>query len=106
MRWRDVSGLTAFALVALITVAWWGLALWPLGNDAPAWLARTQYVCFGTQPDGLPDASGWLALILQPALMLCYVVSARWPERELDVRCSPASQRACWLASVRRESGW
>jgi cytochrome oxidase Cu insertion factor (SCO1/SenC/PrrC family) len=70
MRWRDVSGLTAFALVALITVAWWGLALWPLGNDAPAWLARTQYVCFGTQPDGLPDASGWLALILQPALML------------------------------------
>lgn len=57
------------AMVMGITVAWWALALWPVG-DAPAWLERTRSVCFGTRFNGLPDAAGWTALILQPALMI------------------------------------
>ncbi len=69
MRSREVGALIGFAAVLAITATWWGLALWPLGSGAPAWIVRAQAVCFGTQTNGLPDASGWLALILQPAIM-------------------------------------
>ncbi len=69
MRERGVTSLVVLATVIAITMVWWALALWPV-SDAPVWLERTRYVCFGTRPNGLPDAAGWTALILQPILML------------------------------------
>lgn len=56
--------------ILVITAVWWALALWPTAQAAPAWLERTRSVCFGTKPDGLPDAYGWLVLTGQPLAML------------------------------------
>lgn len=77
---REASPWGALPLALLggvlaVTAAWWALALWPLPGDAPAWLARARAVCFGSGADGLPDASGWVALIVQPAVMLGIVVA-------------------------------
>jgi cytochrome oxidase Cu insertion factor (SCO1/SenC/PrrC family) len=58
----------AFWLV--VTAGWWALALWPLAEQTPDWLARTRAICFNTTPSGLPDPSGWLLLIGQPIGML------------------------------------
>ena len=66
---RQALGLALLGVVALVTAAWWALALWPLASDAPAWLARTRWVCFGAQPQGLPNAGGWIALIGEPIAM-------------------------------------
>lgn len=52
------------------TSAWWLFALWPMIDRAPAWIAQTRAVCFGTLPNGLPDLAGWGMLIVAPALML------------------------------------
>ncbi len=69
-----------FALAAwlAITVAWWALALWPMPQEAPAWLARARSVCFNTSETGLPDASGWLLLIGQPSGMLGVLLIGWW----------------------------
>lgn len=69
--------LLALGAVAVITTAWWAAALWPLPAGVPAWVERARAVCFGNGADGLPDAAGWLALILEPAVMLT-VVLAVW----------------------------
>jgi cytochrome oxidase Cu insertion factor (SCO1/SenC/PrrC family) len=61
--------ILALSAIIAVTLAWWALALWPL-DGAPPWLTRAQSICFGTRPDGLPDAEGWTALVLQPAIML------------------------------------
>ncbi len=66
---REMLGLGLLGGVAAITAAWWALALWPLGADAPAWLARTRWVCFGALPQGLPTAGGWISLIGEPVAM-------------------------------------
>lgn len=52
--------------LALITVAWWALALWPVPGGEPEWLTRTRVICFGVQRTGLPDTAGWVGLIGQP----------------------------------------
>ncbi|HEX7091326.1 MAG TPA: SCO family protein [Longimicrobiales bacterium] len=58
-------------LIVLATAAWWGLAFWPVGGEAPEWLVRTRYVCFGVRGGtGLPDAGGWINLVGQPLGML------------------------------------
>lgn len=62
--------LAALAAVLTITAALWLLALWPPGEETPAWLLRAKVACFGSRADGLPDASGWMLLTLQPLLML------------------------------------
>ncbi|MCR4339036.1 MAG: SCO family protein [Gemmatimonadaceae bacterium] len=67
---RGTPALAALALIILITAAWWALALWPLTAEAPEWLARTRYVCFGASIGGLPDAGGWILLIGQPLGMV------------------------------------
>ncbi len=69
MRPQGSAPFVAFGVIAAITAAWWALALWPLAADTPEWVYRARAVCFGTRPDGLPDASGWTALILQPVIM-------------------------------------
>ena len=71
---RGIPALTALALIILITAAWWALALWPLTAEAPEWLARTRYVCFGATVGGLPDAGGWILLIGQPLGMVALLL--------------------------------
>lgn len=71
----------------LVTTAWWALALWPAGTAAPAWLARTQAICFGTRENGMPDVTGWVGLIACPVGMLALLLaSARRPLAALVVR--------------------
>jgi len=72
---RELAAVAGLGVILAVTAAWWALALWPLSGDAPAWVARARDVCFGTQGDGLPDAAGWIALIVQPALMLGTLLS-------------------------------
>jgi len=76
----DVEPWALCALLAwlVITVGWWALALWPLPDASPEWLARARAVCFNATATGLPDASGWLLLVGQPAGMLGVLVVA-WP---------------------------
>ena len=71
---REERGLLA-AVIAwfAITAAWWLLALWPLDN-APVWLERTRYVCFGVNHTGLPDGGGWIGLIAGPLGMLLILI--------------------------------
>ena len=65
--------LSMLVVAFLVTAAWWALALWPVA-DAPAWLTRTRYVCFGVQESGLPDAGGWVGLIFAPLGMFGIVL--------------------------------
>lgn len=69
MSRREFAALATLLVILVITVVWWALALWPLPADA-AWLARARLVCFGSSDTGLPDPAGWLALTLQPAILL------------------------------------
>ena len=77
MRVREAGALGALAGILGLTSALWALALWPLPTDAPLWLARTREVCFGRTSSGLPDASGWLVMIVQPGIMLG-ILCAGW----------------------------
>lgn len=70
LEMREAVALGGLATIAVISAAWWALALWPAGDIPPEWLARTRAVCFGTRPDGLPGPEGWGALIFQPLGML------------------------------------
>ncbi len=65
---RERTALAVGGALLLITGLWWALALWP-SADSAEWLARAREVCFGASDSGLPDAAGWLALILQPTIM-------------------------------------
>ncbi len=72
-RGQGRVALLALYVIVLTTVAWWALALWP-APEAPAWLARTRALCFGSTPDGLPDAGGWIMLIGQPLGMIAVLL--------------------------------
>ena len=74
---RDATALAALGVLAVVTISWWALALWPVPQADAEWLARLRFVCFGVNQTGLPDASGWLVLTLQPALMFS-VLFAVW----------------------------
>jgi protein SCO1/2 len=63
----------ALAILA-VTAAWWALAFWPV-HDAPVWLERTRYVCFGVAASGMPDSGGWVGLIGGPAGMAAILVA-------------------------------
>ena len=67
---RRGGALIALTAIVAITVAWWALALWPLGAAEPDWLARTRAACFGASRGGVPDAGGWILLIGEPLGML------------------------------------
>jgi protein SCO1/2 len=80
-RLRSLPPRAALALLALlgillITATFWALALWPLTSAAPAWVARTREICFGSAPDGLPHAGGWVLLVGEPAGMLLFLLAA------------------------------
>lgn len=74
MTRRGAVALTALAMIAVITAAWWALALWPTAADAPAWVERTRAVCFGVTDSGLPSLAGWIVLIGEPLGMLGFLL--------------------------------
>jgi cytochrome oxidase Cu insertion factor (SCO1/SenC/PrrC family) len=69
MRRDHLFALWCLATIVVTTVAWWGLALWPIADGGPDWVLRTRAVCFGTTDSGLPAVEGWLLLIFQPIAM-------------------------------------
>jgi len=69
-RWS----LAALWAIIGITVAWWALALWPLPSETTPWLARAREICFGSAPDGLPHAGGWVLLIGEPLGMIGFLM--------------------------------
>jgi len=81
-------GLALIALVTIvaITMAWWALALWPVGTSAPEWIARTRAACFGAGPDGLPDAGGWILLIGEPLGMIGTLIAVWGRSLASDLR--------------------
>lgn len=70
--------LQAFFMWWLVTALWWLFAFAPFGVFAPE-LVRAQAVCFGTQPNGLPDTWGWGLLIIAPLSMLGFLLAV-WGE--------------------------
>ena len=89
-RGQGGIALLALYLIVLTTVAWWALALWP-APGAPEWLTRTRALCFGSAPDGLPDAGGWILLVGQPLGMIGVLIAV-WGS-ELRAALSAASGR-------------
>ncbi|MFN8581188.1 MAG: SCO family protein [Gemmatimonadaceae bacterium] len=69
---RSYPGAAGVALgfIAIVTVGWWMLALYPAGTTPPGWLVRTRLACFGASPSGLPNAGGWVLLIGEPIGMV------------------------------------
>ena len=76
---RARVAVAALATILVVTASWWALALWPADASMPDWLVRTREVCFGSTPDGLPNAGGWILLIGQPIGMLAFLVVV-WPD--------------------------
>lgn len=74
---RACAAVAALGAIVLITASWWALALWPLEATAPEWLLRTREVCFGSTPDRLPNAGGWVLLVGQPFGMVV-LLAAVW----------------------------
>jgi cytochrome oxidase Cu insertion factor (SCO1/SenC/PrrC family) len=72
---QENGALLALAFLAVVTVAWWAFALWPVPGEPAAWLVRARFVCFNVGPSGLPDASGWLLLAGQPLGMLAALMA-------------------------------
>jgi len=70
VRARELVPVGLLAVIIAVTAAWWALALWPLPESAPAWLARARWVCFNAPPEGLPNGGGWLLLVAQPLSMI------------------------------------
>lgn len=94
------------------TLFWWGLAFYPAGAEAPEWLAVARDVCFGTAPDsGLPNAAGWMVLILGP-LSFVLVGLVTWPAelasalRGLAAGTPGRIALALTLAAVVAEGSW
>lgn len=71
---RARIAVAAFAAILAITASWWALALWPADPSTPEWFLRTREVCFGSTPDGLPNAGGWIVLVGQPLGMVALLM--------------------------------
>ena len=74
---RGALALGALAAIALVTAAWWALALWPASAATPEWLLRTREVCFGATRNTLPNAGGWILLVGEP-VGLVTVLAVIW----------------------------
>ncbi|HEU5197225.1 MAG TPA: SCO family protein, partial [Methylomirabilota bacterium] len=55
-------------------LGWWAFAFLPLPSAPPAWLAAARVACFGAMERGLPDAAGWMMLLLAPASLLAAIL--------------------------------
>jgi cytochrome oxidase Cu insertion factor (SCO1/SenC/PrrC family) len=74
---EETFALAGLLVLFAVTTAWWTLAFLPV-DDAPRWLARTRYVCFGVAESGLPDGGGWIGLIAGPLGMLAMLLAGWW----------------------------
>lgn len=100
-RRDEAFALLSLGAIVLITIGWWALALWPLSETTPEWVARTRAACFGSKPSGLPDAGGWLLLIgTPPALLAALVVISGGPLRSGMNRLRVATAGRLVLAAV------
>lgn len=95
---RAWAAVAALAAIVAITASWWALALWPVGDTAPAWLLRTREVCFGSTAGTLPNAGGWILLVGQPIGMVA-LLAAIWG-RELRAGLAMAMARAAGQLAV------
>lgn len=77
--------LAALGVVGLVTAVWWALALYPAAN-APEWVSRTRFACFGAAPGGLPNAGGWVLLVFQPVGMLAMLFAVWGGALRADLR--------------------
>lgn len=84
--------MLALGGIIAITVGWWGLALVPVGVEAPEWLLRTRAACFGTTATGLPNAGGWVLLVGEPLGMVGTLAAVWGGALRRDLR---------WLAASR-----
>ena len=91
---RPGLALIALAAILVITAAWWALALWPASAALPEWVSRTRAACFGAQPNGLPDAAGWILLVGEPLGMIGVLVAV-W-SRELVSDLNRLCARPGW----------
>jgi cytochrome oxidase Cu insertion factor (SCO1/SenC/PrrC family) len=91
---RPGPAFVALVAIVMITVAWWTLALWPVGTAEPEWLARTRSACFGSARGGLPDAGGWILLVGEPVGMLGLLITIWGGSLAADLR------------AVRAHRGW
>lgn len=83
------SSLIALVIWALGTLFWWGLAFFPTPLTNPEWLNVARKVCFGALENGLPNAAGWMVLILGPlSFLIAHMVM--WPKE------IPAWMRQLW----------
>lgn len=103
MRGSHRFALGALAAILAVTAGMWALALWPAPEGIPVWLLRAKVACFGSTPSGLPDASGWMVLTLQPALMLAILLAGWKKELEEALRYSlsrPSGKTVASLSAV------
>lgn len=101
MRVRPGLAVAALGVIAVVTVAWWALALYPVAS-APEWLTRTRLACFGAPPGALPNAGGWVLLVGEPIGMVGILVMVWGEELARDVRLLA---RRRWGALVLATSG-
>jgi cytochrome oxidase Cu insertion factor (SCO1/SenC/PrrC family) len=64
----------------LSTLILWGFAFLPAVDAPPGWLEAARNACFSTMPNGLPDTSGWMVLILGPLSFLVGAFITWWDE--------------------------
>jgi protein SCO1/2 len=56
------------------TLLWWAFAFAPLPSEPPPWLEAARSACFGSMASGLPEAAGWMLLVLAPATFLLAII--------------------------------
>lgn len=89
---------------------WW-LALYQPPANSPAWLARAQAVCFGTNENGLPDTYGWMLLVLAPLSFLAAILVVMGKEFIVGIRLVSRSSIGkvllfCFAGASLLESAW
>ena len=94
-----------------ISMIWWGLAFWPVSQVSPQWLARTQFVCFGSRPNGLPDTFGWMLLFGGPASLLVTMIFTYGTELRREITSVLSHRTERWLllfllGAFSLELGW
>jgi hypothetical protein len=93
----EISEKTGFYLLTgwiITTLIWWSFAFAPITSEAPDWLKRAQYVCFGSLPGGLPNSGGWLLLIGGPLMLLLSLLVGFYDELKKGLNYISHSQFA------------
>ncbi len=67
VRWTILGILLVWLLA---TMGSWAFAFWRVPEATPGWFLRAQAFCFGNTESGMPDARGWITLILSPILFI------------------------------------